>query len=366
MQHYIQGKASVIIDGQFGSTGKGLIAAWVAEKLEEPSRWAVHTTNAAPNAGHTTKWKDGRSITLFHLPTGGVVRQQPCYLNAGSIIDIDLLAMEMQAVAELYGKRPVVSIHPCAGILTTDDVRSENEAAGAMTRIASTRKGVGSALARKIRREAKVALDHINEIESIGVNISSPVFCMNDGSIPVSIEVPQGVSLSLNNSKFYPFTTSREISVAQAFSDAFIHPSRLGHVIMAVRTFPIRVGNVEGGTSGSGYLDQSELGWDDFPVSHPELTTVTKRPRRIFTWSDDQYRHALLACRPDAVFLNFVNYYTRGSMLDERVAKMNYIERQLFGFDVPKIFGLGPNVEDVYDDMASAANRLDQIIKERS
>jgi hypothetical protein len=73
--------------------------------------------------------------------------------------------------------------------------------------------------------------------------------------------------------------------------------------MMVVRTYPIRVG----GNSGPGYGDQYEIEWADIGVE-PEITTVTKKERRVFTWSDAQYRQALVANQPDIVFLNFCNY----------------------------------------------------------
>ncbi len=44
-----RGKLNIIIDGQFGSTGKGLLAAYVGTKFHVD----VAMTNGSPNAGHT-------------------------------------------------------------------------------------------------------------------------------------------------------------------------------------------------------------------------------------------------------------------------------------------------------------------------
>ena len=364
MEHYIKGRASVIIDGQFGSTGKGLLAAWIA--THQPNEWVVHTTNAAPNAGHTTCWADGRKLTLFHLPTGGVLRRQPCYLNAGSIIDLELLEQELITARKFSGDSLPVTVHPNAAILLPEDMQYENRDNSAQTTIASTRKGVGRALARKVMREANVAIKFTDRLHQMGCGVGVPFFAFRDGLTPLSIEVPQGVGLSLNNSGFYPYCTSREISVAQALSDAFVHPSRLGHTVMSVRTYPIRVGNVEGGSSGHAYFGQGELDWRNLPVDQPELTTVTKRPRRIFAWSDGQYKHGLIACRPDMVFLNFVNYYHETAQLVAQIDRMERMEKEILGAVVPKIFGLGPNIEDVVVGLDNAHVALRNILNERA
>ena len=61
-----KGKASILFDGQYGSTGKGLAAAWVGESNEID--WC--TTNASANAGHTTVFSDDREpIVSFHIPS---------------------------------------------------------------------------------------------------------------------------------------------------------------------------------------------------------------------------------------------------------------------------------------------------------
>jgi adenylosuccinate synthase len=79
------------------------------------------------------------------------------------------------------------------------------------------------------------------------------------------------------------------------------------------RTYPIRVANRfddKGkmiGWSGPHYPDQEEIRWEQIGVA-PELTTVTKLPRRIFTFSEQQIREAVRANGNVQVFLNFCNY----------------------------------------------------------
>jgi adenylosuccinate synthase len=117
---------------------------------------------------------------------------------------------------------------------------------------------------------------------------------------------------------------------------------------MTMRTYPIRVGNIykndhptEGmiGWSGPWYHDQRELQWRDLGLS-PETTTVTKRPRRVASFSFVQYRTAVRALRPDYVFLNFVNYMDNLSA----VALIDKIGE--IGPEVTHV-GWGPKITDV-------------------
>jgi adenylosuccinate synthase len=341
MKYIEEGKFSVLVDGQFGSTGKGLLAAYLAQFQHNRVDFAV--TNSSANAGHWTKSKNGRNFCCFHLPTFGVMQpQSTIYLNAGAIINPEILIKEIK---DLNVDRNRVKIHPSATIIEKDDIEWENETNSSSTKISSTRKGVGRALARKILRDARTAknvpeLDGM--IEKIDLNEE-----MNRGA-RVSIEVPQGYSLSIHGG-FYPYTTCRQCTVSQGMSDAQVSPRKLNKVSMSIRTFPIRVGNiVENGKnlgySGGFYKDQKETSWDELGVEK-ELTTVTKRIRRVFSFSKIQLREAILENSPDILFVNFVNYLKkedRFAFLDE-VHKMS----RMLNPEMEFLTGHGPNIEEV-------------------
>ena len=318
MTGFIQeGKASVVIDGQFGSTGKGLAAAYQCERADVNWRHVICTTNAAPNAGHTTVLPDGTKFITFHLPTMAVMRPETViYLNPGAIIDIEVLHKELH---DMKVDPSRVTIHPNAAIITQEDKDYEKSISSGATQIASTQKGVGRALARKIMREGVTAKNRTDELRSIGVKVNS--FELNEAMLmgcAVVVETPQGMGLSLNNG-FHPHCTSREVSVSQSLSDAGIHPSYLYKTLMTIRTYPIRVGNIMDdsgmlvGYSGGVYPDQEELSWDDFANVEPERTTVTKRIRRIFTFSKAQYKDSIARLRPDIVHVGFCDYISSGN-----------------------------------------------------
>lgn len=355
------GKASVLMDGQFGSTGKGLFAAYLAHKNIKHNM-VIATTNAGANAGHTTKYRDGQGFVTFHLPTTGVVIPGSIsYLNAGSVIDLEMLQQEIKDSGADPSK---VRVHPRAAIITQDDRMDERSPGSSTERLASTQKGVGRAQASKVLRKSALAgsstLKHV-----LGYDLNIEVINLNDemrtNNNAVVVEVPQGFSLSLNHGFSYPFCTSRDCWVGSGLADAGIHPSFLGQVVMVVRTFPIRVGHIydnEGrivGNSGPFYPDSIELKWEDFPGLEPERTTVTKRVRRIASWSDIQYKDALVMNRPDIVALNFCNYLSDADALVNRVMRMKSIEDDC-GLKVNHLFGFGPCVEEIANNMDAATD----------
>lgn len=324
------GKVNIIIDGQFGSTGKGLLASYVACT----NHVDIAITNSSPNAGHTFYYH-GKKYIVKHLPVTGIIRERcQIYLCSGSIINPKILLKEMSDY-DIDPNR--VIIHPRAAIVTDEDIIKESNINSSVTKIASTQSGVGAALERKINRSAKLAGD-IPELKSFIWD--SPLQYLLDNDCTALMEVPQGFDLSISSGYSYPHCTSREITVSAALSDAQIHPKYLGKVIVCLRTYPIRVGNIthnfiEIGNSGPFYPDSKEIDWDIIGVNS-ERTTVTNRIRRIATFSMLQYYKMLDMLNPDYILLNFANY-------------MNRTELSRLLNDLPEVthLGFGPKVNEV-------------------
>ena len=138
----------------------------------------------------------------------------------------------------------------------------------------------------------------------------------------VIVEGAQGFSLSMYHGQ-YPYTTSRDVTPWQVAADCGLPYKWASYikVIGTLRTFPIRVSNRDG-SSGPHYPDQVELKWGDIGLN-AELTTVTKLPRRIFSFSQTQLQEALWHCGgywDTRLFLNFANYVTDKQLLDEMIA----------------------------------------------
>lgn len=297
-----------IVDGQFGSTGKGVAASLLEETLRRGiGNYAqfIAETSAGPNSGHTAIYGGHQMITR-QLPISAVQNHWiqgtrgggKAYLNAGAVISIEVLLDEVKK----FDMQDRVIVHPNAAII--EDIDIERETIGGPAFIASTGKGVGSALARKIMRENLCAKSIRSILQNNGVMVPN-LISLSPSSI-IILEVAQGFSLGINQ-PFYPYSTSRECTVMQALADACIHPKHLRKTLMVMRTFPIRVGNTDKGESGGSYVDQHEMKWEEINVE-PELTTVTKRVRRLFNWSWLQFEASMIANRPDALFMNFCNY----------------------------------------------------------
>ena len=345
------GRLNITLDGQFGSTGKGLLNAYIA--LTAPHKPDICISNAAPNAGHTyVDPHSGQKRTTFHLPVSGVLCPDSLiYLCAGSIIEPDLLARE---IAEFNIDPARIIIHPRAAIVLPEHALREQDSASGTTALASTRKGVGAALADKIARThgartaAQYYAHHTHHFSIRALDLDHD---LTRGATAL-MEVPQGFGLSINHGLSYPHCTSRDLTVASALNDAGVHPRHLGHVTVSLRTFPIRVGNIadeqgnEIGHSGPFYHDSVEVNWDDLGVT-PERTTVTKRIRRIATFSQHQYADMLRQLRPDTVLLNFCNYLRSEEETLALLTAMAATETSC-GIAPARLYGIGPACNDIH------------------
>jgi len=351
-----KGSAAVLVGGQFGSEGKGQIAAWLAHNACSEGV-DIATTNAGAQAGHTTQYKNGTKFICYHLPTVGVIRRESkVYINGGSIIDVATLKREIAECERTHGgiiQRLV--IHPRASIITEEAKAAAKDIEQSPgIKYGAIQKGVGQTLAGKVLRRARVAAGEPKIAPYIDdLNLNEYL----ENRAAVTVEIPQGTGLGLIHGHIYPYTTSRDCWVGSGFNDAGIHPSFLGNVAMVVRTFPIRVGhsfNEMGeqiGDSGPFYPDSQELRWEDaFPGIEPERTTVSKRIRRIATWSNDQYAAALSLNRPDIVALTFVDYLRGPNEFWHRLAQMENIEKEVLGRHCQHVYSFGPHQEDVTED----------------
>lgn len=348
--------SSVLVDGQFGSTGKGLMADVLAQyALSSGYMPTMVTTNAGPNSGHTAEMDDGRRIMTQQLPVLSVVARHiggvsiPTYLNGGAVLDMAQVHKEMQE----FGVMPF--LHESAAIIHPDLTESFNT--GSMDSIASTGKGVGQAMAAKVLRMpytvGSIDLERAARDTKALAASRSGYFtdvCTYRGVLDYSdervfVETAQGFSLGIN-SGFYPYTTSRECSVPQALADAGLPHNTVSNVVMCVRTYPIRVGNTSLGNSGPCYEDQRELTWDEVGQT-PELTSVTKRVRRVFSWSNLQFADALRVNAPDTILLNFFQYLPVNER-DAFIHNVIDVYEATLGYPLKTLLlGHGPRASDV-------------------
>ncbi len=301
-----RGRLNVVIGTQWGSEGKGKACATLARKFNVD----MAISNNMSNAGHSFYFGTQKYVG-FHLPSAVANPDTELIIGPGAGITMSVFKKELDDLA-VMSPRTRLKIHPHAMII--EDRHKEAEA-GTTEYIASTMKGCGAALGEKVARnpELKLAKD-MPYLWPYLVDTDKHIRDALDVGKMVIAESAQGFDLSLNRGHEYPYVTSRDVDVATTLSYCGVPAKLLGDVYGCIRTYPIRVGNVEGGNSGPFYNDQRELTWDQVtrdagsPLSLEEVTTVTGRVRRVFSFSRVQQRKFEKVNAPDFLFLNFVDY----------------------------------------------------------
>lgn len=283
---------SIVVGGQYGSEGKGKVAALLGRHLSNP--W--HVRCGGPNSGHTVTIS-GQDVILRQVPCSADPSNARFCIAAGCVIDEAILLMELDLL-DIPPERIVVD--PRAVLLEESDREEEGVR---LKRIASTCSGTGFAQVRRILRGDDVRLAvHSESIRSrCTVDIVAQVLNRAiDSTEDVIIEGTQGFALSLLHGKDYPFVTSRDTTAAGFAMEVGISPRLVDHIILVLRTYPIRVG----GTSGP-FLN--ELTWDDVtrksgaPSPFPEFTSVTNRLRRVAEFDMDSVKLACQYNRPTSL-----------------------------------------------------------------
>ena len=342
----------MVMDGQWGSTGKGAIIGYLAKRGNYDTAICAFSVNA----GHSTKDASiGLDVMVQQIPTAALCSEtvKTVLIGPGSAIHAPTLMDEIEKYAHLLkGKR--IMIHPHA--IAIEEYHTQQEIDWGMAKIGSTVHGVGAAMIERVRRNPEDPVTVGSRW--VGTEMEQYVCTMEEyreainAAEEVIIEGAQGFCLSIYHGA-YPYTTSRDVTPWQIAADCGLPYSWASYIqiIVSLRCFPIRVNN-RTGSSGPCYDDQLELAWEHFADLGvaPEITTVTKLQRRIFTFSRKQIMHAIhhIAGYWDTkVFLNFANYTHSEAELEEIIAK---IETPEHGYiNGPKVawFGLGPDDADV-------------------
>ncbi len=305
------GKANVVIGGQFGSEGKGKTYGYIYQN----ENVTCSVCDFTPNAGHTCFCSrtngEYKKVVSKVLPMGAWFGSL-CVVGPHAVFDKTRLLEEIDDVYDTLHVSPSIFIHPNANVLEKDDVLSEKTL---YNHISSTMQGSCEAVVKKMRRDPNNTNTARHLPESNKYKVSDTHSVVNrilDNNGTVLIETAQGFDLGLNNGAFYPYSTSRDCMVGRALDNAGVSPRRMGNIIGVIRTFPIRVGNTDGGCSGSCYPDQREITWEDVSairgIRREEYTTVTKRLRRVFTFGREQLIRFLDTVRPNYLVINFVDY----------------------------------------------------------
>ena len=300
------GYVDVIVGGQYGSEGKGQIAAFLSGEYDLLIRVG------GPNAGHTV-FELPKPYTHHQLPSGTRRNENPSLLiGPGAVLDVDKLLVEIAECKVDVGR---LGIDGAAMIISEEDKENEK---GLVAGIGSTGQGAGAALSRRILGRNSEDIRLARDIPELFPYMCSALEVIRETLARngrICLEGTQGTGLSLYHGH-YPYVTSRDTTASGCLAEAGIPPGKVRRVIMVCRTYPIRVQNPEGGTSGpmsqeitlEDIAERSGIELDE--LERKERTSTTDRERRIGEFDWELLRKASLLNRPTDIALTFTDYLT--------------------------------------------------------
>ena len=312
------GFVDVILGGQYGSEGKGQIAAFLSREYD------LLVRVGGPNAGHKV-FELPEPYTHHQLPSGTRKTENAALLiGPGAVLDVDKLLTE---IADCKVDVNRLGIDRSAMIISEEDFTNE---VALKKGIGSTGQGVGSASSRRISgrgQDTKLAKD----IPELAPYMCSALDVLQEKlarNARVCLEGTQGTALSLYHGE-YPYVTSRDTTVSGCIAEAGIPPSKVRRVVMVCRTYPIRVQNPKDGTSGpmsqeitlKDIAERSGLSLEE--LEKTERTSTTDRERRIGEFDWELLRKASFLNRPTDIALTFTDYLTAANRHAKRFEQLH-------------------------------------------
>jgi adenylosuccinate synthase len=293
------------VGGQFGGEGKGKISAFITRQEEID----ICIRCGGPNSGHSFVTDDGRTVLLRQLPTGYIRPHTRLLIPAGALIDLTVLKHELDSL-RLDPKR--VGVDRNAMIIEQSD-RDRESQLGLQVRLSSTLCGVGSAVARRALRSADVKLagqvaHDVTWLADLVTDVSDEANLALDRGKKVLVEGTQGFGLSLYHADCYPKATSRDTTAAAFLSEVGLSPMLVSEIVVVFRTFPIRVAGAQAGPL------KDEINWEilrresGYPNPIQEMTTVSKKLRRVGRFDWESAKRAIAVNRPTQLAINGLDY----------------------------------------------------------
>jgi adenylosuccinate synthase len=285
--------AVVVMGAQWGDECKGKISAYLTRVLKTD----VYKTGSGPNAEHGIFYTtEGPYLKVNQLPLGWMFSPKSLVrIGHGVVVDPKLLLQEIKR----YGLGGRVKIDNLCPILVPADIKEERTSAK-LKNIGSTLSGTGACKVRHIRRQAQLARD-IPELASFCIDVEEEA-SRKSLTKAIVIESTQGSLLSLD-SVFYPNTTSKNISAANALDDIGLPVSRLGAVMLCVKAMPTREG---AGPMGSKELSTAEIKKRGL-IEYSSIGGVVRRKSEGIDWK--LLMSSIRRNEPTEIALTFLDHF---------------------------------------------------------
>jgi len=307
----------VVVGSQWGDEGKGKVVDWLSEQADIVVRF-----QGGHNAGHTLVI-DGATYKLSLLPSGVVRAGKLSVIGNGVVLDPRALLDEIDRLAQQGVKVTPQSLRIAENVPLILPLHQEldaiRESSNTLTRIGTTRRGIGPAYEDKVGRRA-IRLMDLADLPALGPKIDrllahhnalrrglgldevrkqtvqqqlesvAPLVLPYMDSVwslldqkrregkRILFEGAQGALLDIDHGT-YPFVTSSNTVAAQASIGSGLGAAAIGYVLGICKAYTTRVGE------GPFPSEQDTAIGRLIGERGREFGTVTGRPRRC-GWFD--------------------------------------------------------------------------------
>ena len=336
--------AIIVVDAFWGDSGKGKVAAYLAQKHR-----ATYSVRAGTgtNAGHSIFFADGSEIRTHQLPCGFLHPDTQLRVGSGVAVDTEQFFAELEQLDPRHSLRQRTRVdYRCPLILPE---YRDREAADTFLRdqVGTTASGTGVARAEFALRRAQQARNSTALAEhTADVARELNEACLRGETIV--IEGSQGTHLSLALSDDYPHCTSDNCTTAAFADDVGLNWRHIEEVVLVVKALPSRV--------GTGPLPlQLEIAEEDERGIAEYGVTTGRRRRKAAGISWPHLQEAIMLNGPTQIALTFCDHLDPAVIGARGADALTPPVRDLLDelqdrFDIPvTLCDYGKNFEDLID-----------------
>ncbi len=262
--------ADVIVDLQFGDTGKGKVAHALAKTDDYDM---VLRYNGGSNAGHTV-YHNGQKVVTHQVPIG-VLYGKKSVIGPGCVVNLDKLEKEIKELNDAgFDTTGLIFIDKRAHLVTEAHLEED----GKDTQIGTTRQGIGPAYRDKYGRKG-IRMEDVEVAENAPYNVIDIYDLLHKDThkYRVLCEGAQGFHLDIDWGD-YPYVTSSHCTIGSAILNG-IPPKKIRKVIGTMKAYETYVGNK------TYYTDENDPTFKRIQEAGQEFGATTGRPRKV-NWVD--------------------------------------------------------------------------------
>jgi adenylosuccinate synthase len=258
----------IIVDLQYGDTGKGKVAHHLASSGEYNF---VIRYNGGPNAGHTI-YHNGEKIVTHQVPVG-VLYGIPSMIGLGCVVSIPKLLEELEMLNRFdIDTAGLIFVDKRAHIITDEHLGHD----GTDTQIGTTRQGVGPAYTSKYGRTGIRIGDYLSGVDhpiKDHIQIIDFYEYSRKNELTILAEGAQGFHLDIDWGN-YPYVTSSHCTVGSVCLNGIPY-NTIRKVYGTMKAYETYVGN------NDNYTDETNEYFQKIQEIGQEFGATTGRPRKV-------------------------------------------------------------------------------------